>query len=105
MPSANPTQHLIEFGLAENRIIHEVFQSDNVAKVTRRITADDESFPEIKEVLNEAGVEATPTEDGQIKLTNIFIGENGSFNILEPVEDAAAVVVDSTGTFIINLEQ
>ena len=93
LPSANPNQHLREFGLIEDRVTHEIARSNNVAEVTKRVTADDESFPVVKQVLKEVNVEATPTEDGQIALTNIFIDEDGSFNILEPVEDAADAVI------------
>ena len=38
--SANPVQHMLEFGFTEDRVTYQIQQSDKVGKITRRFTPD-----------------------------------------------------------------
>ena len=95
LPSANPVQHLLEFEITEGRITHKIQKSDNIAKLTRFVTPDSDP----QEILNlQKGMEKDGYKlkvvDGSFEVSQItFIDEDGSFNLLEPLEDLGEAAV------------
>jgi hypothetical protein len=85
LPSANPVQHMLEFGFTENRITHKLFKSDNIFKVSQKVTANSEYFPLIQQQLNKSGIKLTPTSDGSIQVSQVTIGIDNKNPIIDYV--------------------
>lgn len=71
LPSANPNQHLLEFGLIENRVTHEIFKSDNIVVASKEITANSKEFEPLKYSFSQIGVDLSRTDDGNIEVSQI----------------------------------
>lgn len=94
--SANPLQHLLEFGFAEKRLTHRMFESENIAKITKVVTpdSDPQEISHLKQSLKQDGYNLTAEDNKIFKISGagIFTDEDGSFNLFEPIEDAAGAL-------------
>ena len=104
LPSANPVQHSLEFGnngtvLQENRITHKIFQSENIAKVTRRITpdSDPQEILAAQKEFNKANLDLSIREDGTFEVSQIRAIDD----IVNPYTAAAVVLTVLVGGAIL----
>ncbi|MEM8677188.1 MAG: hypothetical protein AAGF83_25535 [Cyanobacteria bacterium P01_G01_bin.67] len=71
--SANPLQHLLEFGFGEKRLTHKALESPNILKVTKTITpdSDPQDISNAQKDFNKANLNLTPKEDGTFEISQI----------------------------------
>ena len=77
-PSANPLQEYLEFGIAEGRVTHELFEGEAVAAFSTVVNSDSEGFKFVQNHLNQYGVEAFPGDNGEVQIASSIFGEGGS---------------------------
>jgi len=66
LPSANPVQHLLEFGFSENRITHELFTYEHQVKFTTVINSQSEGFAFAQNEFAKLNFKLTPLNTGGI---------------------------------------
>ncbi|MEO1006530.1 MAG: hypothetical protein AAFW67_11925, partial [Cyanobacteria bacterium J06638_38] len=73
LPSANPVQHMLEFGFVEGRITTKAFESPNTFKFSKTITpdSDPQDISNAQKDFNKANLNLTPKEDGTFEISQI----------------------------------
>ncbi len=90
--SANPVQHMTEFGFAELRITNSYSESDKIAKITKVFSpnSDPGEISNLQKDLKKDGIKLSIHDDKSFEISQYgwAIDEDGSLNIFEPIEDA-----------------
>ena len=73
LSSANPVQHMLEFGFTESRTTHRIFNSENVFKFSKVITPDSnpQEISNVKEDFRKINFDFTTKEDGTFEISQM----------------------------------
>lgn len=95
LPSANPVQHLIEFGIIEGRATHKMLNSNNkIAKFTQLITpdSDPQKISNLQKNMKDDGYELKLT-NGNFEINQVALYEEG----WDPVGKAFEKALEAAG--------
>ena len=87
LPSANPVQHLIEFGIIEGRATHRIQQYDSIAKFTKTVKpdSDPQEISNLQKGLEKDGYKLK-LNNGSFEISQATSIDEGT-DILKPIKD------------------
>ena len=79
--SANPVQHMIEYGFAELRITNSYSESEKIAKITKVFTPDSDpgEISNLQKNLKKDGIELSIYDDKSFKISQSITGDDDEF--------------------------